>query len=752
MEDEMASEQIGICALQLDRRLDDLPVVFYRLVSSCDAEDENPVKITRRGAACLRRSNANVPMTDLGAWKLVALHPLQAAEGEWDGQHFSAEDPTQGALHAADPDEREALRRLLNVALYEGVRATLDAGTDRKSRQVVYGLGHSVEIIDSVPSERVRLPRDAYLEVFKTVRLTPEVLPDGTGIVFFHIQHRLMPKDYVTLEWVIRHRPHWLGGIRRVRHRYRENGREEATAELLGIAEENALSTFSGPQGEISYFEYHRLRGRIRENELEEVRRSSVVRLRYPGGNSKPKEWKHLAALLRPLFDFETLQEIDGELLGSIAKRLPWSVDERLRTISEFLQGIEVPQFGARLVPLAEMQASVRRWCPDIRLRVGKSRLATSEQAVLTHGAYRPMKKKRIVFVTIGTPSQRSEEHFSQVLERCRHWCGGGIEGQVAPPATDAQELDLRLERRCPKDAVLLVGLAAGADKRSVRDVLFRHALPVQFMRLDHPPKRYTSSYYNNLAAGVFSKGGGVLCAIEDMPGEADLFLGLDLGGIHQRVPGFAFLFTRDGAQLGWQLAEAQSGERIADESLRLLLERSLEAYRKVHGGEGPRRIVLHRDGRWYESFEVIGSFEQRHGIGIDVLEVIKSGVPVLYRRFRDQDTGRKRFCNPGVGDAFELSGLDEAILSTYSGAELGKDWGGKVTVRPLRLRKRYGDTPLEILAQQVVLLSRIHGASLYRHPRLPVTTHHADRFASLRRECNIDDLSRMDRLCPVYL
>ena len=169
----MASEQIGICALQLDRRLDDLPVVFYRLVSSCDAEDENPVKITRRGAACLRRSNANVPMTDLGAWKLVALHPLQAAEGEWDGQHFSAEDPTQGALHAADPDEREALRRLLNVALYEGVRATLDAGTDRKSRQVVYGLGHSVEIIDSVPSERVRLPRDAYLEVFKTVRLTP---------------------------------------------------------------------------------------------------------------------------------------------------------------------------------------------------------------------------------------------------------------------------------------------------------------------------------------------------------------------------------------------------------------------------------------------------------------------------------------------------------------------------------------------------------------------------------------------------
>jgi argonaute-like protein implicated in RNA metabolism and viral defense len=91
-------------------------------------------------------------------------------------------------------------------------------------------------------------------------------------------------------------------------------------------------------------------------------------------------------------------------------------------------------------------------------------------------------------------------------------------------------------------------------------------------------------------------------------------------------------------------------------------------------------------------------------------------------------------------------------ILSTYSGEELGKSWGNKVSVRPLRLRKRYGETALSVLAHQVLVLSRIHGASLYRHPRLPVTTHHADRFATLRQEACIDALSKMDRLCPVYL
>ena len=83
---------------------------------------------------------------------------------------------------------------------------------------------------------------------------------------------------------------------------------------------------------------------------------------------------------------------------------------------------------------------------------------------------------------------------------------------------------------------------------------------------------------------------------------------------------------------------------------------------------------------------------------------------------------------------------------------ELGSSWGKSVTVRPLRLRKRHGETEFMTLARQVILLSRIHGASLYRHPRLPVTIHHADRFATLRQECNLDELSKMDQLCPVYL
>jgi argonaute-like protein implicated in RNA metabolism and viral defense len=269
-------------------------------------------------------------------------------------------------------------------------------------------------------------------------------------------------------------------------------------------------------------------------------------------------------------------------------------------------------------------------------------------------------------------------------------------------------------------------------------------------MRLDHRSNVYSPSYFNNVAAGVFSKGGGQLCSIDDMPGETDLFIGLDMGGVNVRAPGFAFLFLSSGAQLGWQLADKQLGERMQDDALTNLLEKSLKTYLRSSDGVLPRRITLHRDGKFYESIDVIEQFQQKHTIKLDVLEVLKSGAPVLYRRKQLAD-GTKKFSNPNVGDALYLSD-HEMILSTYSGAELGQPWGDKVSVRPLRLRKRYGETSLEVLAQQVLILSRIHGASLYRHPRLPVTTHHADRFATLRQETYIDALSKMDRLCPVYL
>lgn len=688
----------------------------------------------------------------LDFWNVVSLGPLDTRVSDWNGFKCRATDERTVVLRSENPTEREAIQRLLNQSLMQGAMAlTRSRGN---SMEAGYGAGDRVELRDLNPSERVPI-RNTYLEAFKTVTLIPEVLPDGTALITFNVRHRFLPTPHITMDWVIRRKPGWLesNGIRRVRHRYELPGKGYVTAEWLGVAEGmTPMSTFHTAEGETTYFDYHRNLGHIPKDEEELARKTWVVTVRY-GTRTPPRH--HLASLLQPIFDFETLQQIDSPLLNRIAKNLKWSVHDRLHVATKMVRSIQIPYWNAALRTIEDLGQKTRSLKPTVRLKFAHGKCADNEQAVLQLGAYRGMTRKRIVLITVGaepTEIASAQWHFLKVKEICDRWSGS-----TSPSWTqivnfkDAEALEARLIEKNLPDTVLLIALGKQTDKRRIRDIAFGCGIATQFMRLDHPKETYQNPYYNNLAAGLFSKAGGMICAIDEMPGDTELFVGLDLGGTGQRVPGIAFLFTREGAQLGWQLAEAQRGERVSDEVLKELLERSLKSFKQAHQGRTPARIALHRDGRFFESLSVIQEFEQKHGVGIDVLEVIKSGAPPLFRRTINPN-GKKSYRNPEVGDAFVLTGLDELIVSTYSGKELGANWGESVTVHPLRLRKRYGDTDLETLAQQVILLSRIHGASLYRHPRLPVTIHHADRFATLRQECSLEDLSKMDRLCPVYL
>lgn len=747
---EAALTDLYLAALELDRKLDAVPVFRYRLTFDGDHEDIDSIQLTRRGARMLSGANGWCAVTDDGPWRILSLRPLNVLKHKWGGMCCTASDETACELKSANPAERAAIQRLLNQCLMQGARKL--AYASKGGLEAEQGAGNLVRLTDCQPSERVPAAGD-YLDAFQSVTLIPDVLPDGTALVGFDVRHRLLPRPHVTLDWVIRKRPEWMEGIRRVRHRYMNNG-QYLTAELIGVAAgRTALSTLQTAKGEVRLLDYHEGKGNLPEGEREAVAASHVVRVRY-GRDTRATPAEHLAALLQPMFDFETLSQIDSRLLERIARNLKWPVGERLKAATRLVKGLRVSELEAGLHSVVDAERYARALKPEFRLRFRGGAVAGDEKAVLRHGAYQGMTRKLVVPLVVGgTAAERdaAARHFGEVERICRKWHSDLPKWTAAPPADDAEMLNHRLDQRKPESTLLLIGLGRGADKRKIRNVAYRYGLATQFMRLDHPPRTYQNTYYNNLAAGLFSKGGGILCAIDDMPGETDLFIGLDLGGISQRAPGLAFLFTREGAQLGWQLAEAQRGERVEDAVLKDLLERSLEAYRQAHSGALPRRIALHRDGRLFESLDVIRDFEREHSVDMDVLEVVKSGCPPLYRRAVGAEN-RKVFRNPEVGDAFELPDLDELIIATYSGEELGSSWGDKVTVRPLRLRKRYGETDLHTLARQVVLLSRIHGASLYRHPRLPVTTHHADRFATLRQECNLDDLSKMDRLCPVYL
>jgi len=748
-----AQEQIGLSAMGLDGELKQVTVHRYRAVIESDIDEkETTVQVTRKVARLAATSNGWQPVTDLEPFVVGALQPLRIHEIDRFGFRCRLLPETETVLDARIDQQRAAIERLLNQDLHRAALRLEQSRVDGYGQPLLKASRHQsgwVEIAETGPSERVNI-RAAYLELFKTLRLTPELLPSGQVIVGLSLRHKICARDGISLDWVIQQRPQWLQHIRRVRHRYSDQGKPAAVADYHGVVS-NRNSDSPVPGTPHTLYSYHEHKRHIPAGQAQAVKASQVVEVSYAG----KKKVEHLAALLEPMFDFETLRKIDSPLLNRIASKLKWSVMDRLKTTGEMVKGLTLPGFKTRLVPIEPPAQAVGNICPPFRLRFRQGRTGDTEKAVLKLGAFQGMTRTQVVCLAVGTEAspEALRQHFQKLRDACGQLFAASSPkwfGLSAPrPLKDARELDERLTKTPPENTLLLIAIDASVSKAELRDVSFRHELPCQFMRTDHPRKVYAKGYYQNLAAGVFSKGGGLICDLGEMPGEVDLFIGLDLGGVSQRAPGSAFLFTRNGAQLGWQLTDLQSGERMEDKALKSLLQKSIDDYGRHHNGASPNRITLHRDGRFFESLEVIQEIERQYGVKIDVLEVIKSGAPILYRRY--MEGGRKKFKNPDVGDVYRHIGLDELILATYSGQELGRI-GNEVSVRPLRLRKRYGEESLDTLAQQVLLLSRIHGASLFRHPRLPVTTHHADRFATLRQNCDLEALSHMDRTCPVYL
>ena len=745
------TDTIGFSALEADKKFNEVHVWSYHFTVTPWQDGEEPTKRCRRMARMVSANNGWIPATELDAYTLITFKSIAQLEYEFKGEKLTLVDSEPLTLTSCDNKQREAIERLINQDIQQAAR---QLAKYRNGIEADQEYGNTI-ISEIEPSARITIKSD-YLSVFQTLQIAPKLLVCGTLLIELNIKHHILANPHITLQWVIQKHPEWLNKIEQVRHIYSEFNKGFTVAKFEGIDQSASPETKLDGLGK-TILEYHQEKALASKQQLANAAHASVIRVRYGRRNESVM---HLAALVQPIFDFDTLQQIDSSLLNKLAKYLKWPIQERMYAASRLARGLYLPFFAAKFDSLKFANYERLSVKPDIKLHFHKG-VADNERAVLHFKAFSNMTRQKVIPLIVGKHSDAEQDvifsKMKKAYETCQSFCSENLPPltKLPEPIINADELDQRLTKAGNRfeNAILLIALANQDPKKQIRDVAFSHKIATQFMRYDHKPNHYSDSYYHNLAAGLFSKGGGQLCAIENMPGDSDLFIGLDMGGTTTRSPGFAFLFTREGAQLGWQLADRQKGERMNDEGLGLLLTKSLTLYKKAHNGDTPKRITLHRDGKFYESLDIIKAFSEQHQVEVDVLEVLKSGAPVLYRRQPPVPPETKpTFSNPKVGDAIFFSCQNEIVISTYSGDELGKNWGNTVSVRPLRLRKRYGSTDLITLAKQVVLLSRIHGASLYRHPRLPITTHHADRFATLRQEVDVDALGQMDRMCPVYL
>ncbi len=222
--------------------------------------------------------------------------------------------------------------------------------------------------------------------------------------------------------------------------------------------------------------------------------------------------------------------------------------------------------------------------------------------------------------------------------------------------------------------------------------------------------------FMHNIALGIFAKAGGIPWIVEDIPGNIDCFVGIDVATLEKGIhyPTCATVFDKNGRPISfYKPKKAQKGEKINQEILQEIFDEVILGYEE-NTGEPLKNLVIHRDGFSNEDAEWYQNYFSKKGINYSVIEVKKFFSSKLLR----EENGIAK--NPQCGDC--LANESEAFIVTTD----IKD--GRASPRPLHIKKQVGNLSMDIILQQILALSCMHfGAT--KKPRLPVTTFYADKI-----------------------
>ncbi len=236
--------------------------------------------------------------------------------------------------------------------------------------------------------------------------------------------------------------------------------------------------------------------------------------------------------------------------------------------------------------------------------------------------------------------------------------------------------------------------------------------------------------YLHNIVLGILGKTGGIPWIVNDMPGNVDLFVGLDVAtvetGIH--YPACSVVFDKYGRLLGFYKPKSpQSGEKIGTQILEDIFTEVLLAYEEKYG-EKPRNIVIHRDGFSNEDDVWYQNFFAAEGIEYSIIEIRKNiSSKIVY-----SEDGT--IMNPPIG--YCVYNTVKAYLVT-TGIK-----NRKGSPNPLLIEKKCGNAKMNDLLTQILYLTQLHVGSTQKM-RLPITTGYADKICKNREyvpEGKVDD------------
>lgn len=229
--------------------------------------------------------------------------------------------------------------------------------------------------------------------------------------------------------------------------------------------------------------------------------------------------------------------------------------------------------------------------------------------------------------------------------------------------------------------------------------------------------KNNTGLYYlHNIILGILGKIGGIPWAIDNMQGNIDCFIGLDVGtrekGIHH--PACSVLFDKHGELINYyKPVVPQSGEIIENNILQEIFDNVLNSYEEKYG-ELPKNIVIHRDGFSRENLNWYEDYFGKYNIKFNIIEVRKK-TPIKLANINNNIIK-----NPEKS-IYVVNENKAYVITTDIKENLGSP-------RPLKIEKTYGDLDMITILNQIYALSQIHVGST-KSMRLPITTGYADKI-----------------------
>jgi hypothetical protein len=554
--------------------------------------------------------------------------------------------------------------------------------------------------------------QDLGWEVHTGVRLDVELHYSGVIFIEIDLHHRFYSS------WTLEQ---WLQDYGDIPINWVRNTYDDRSWKFIRVSDEKPETSMIPNLGSLA--DYHRNLGKNKatEKEIEDAR---VVYV-----SSKGNELTHLSTRLRPSITMEILSELHD--LGSseaakVFKQVKKSTQERFDKSEKTAQWLsnniyKSDQLVKPIKPQKTEGAMLREKLP---LLLTKSKKVYRTIQSLEEGCFSTGEQQFGCLDLTGNGNW--SKFIKDKLESVAKKSGVDIELEAARKKSDLPDGVFSRKQfwqdwsdRGTQTILVVSPWLQNADKAQLQKEALEANVALQFMRPMFKEEQYRIA---NIILGLLLKARWQPVGLEPLQDKytAEIVIGFDAGTNGNLYYGTsAFAILANGQSLGWELPEAQPGEKISSGAIIRTVNNIITRFKKIEN-RFPQRILMLRDGIVQcEEFDDVVEALLNNNIAVDLLSVRKSGAG----RMAILPHQSESLIDALPGTAI-LSTDDKTFRIVTSEAKAGG------SPRPLKVVRDFGDAPLEVLAKQIDRLSMLNPASAYAYSRLPYVIHFADKMA----------------------